>query len=672
MRDFDIDSDLKQEKFQSLKLVQGDRGNKIKINIYEDGQPVSLTGCSVTAKYKRADGEVVDGTVENKTDNYFYAVMNSNITKVAGTLKMLFSIEKDDVKVSTFLLFADVREGIGENTGSSGGDTEVTVDLEDYQKKMDNGLETKNKYIVGAINEVNSQCKEKANTQYVNEEIAKAQLEGAGVDTSNFIVNSDLTALENEVGFTRTRLDNLFISDFKTAHTGTWSGSQTAKTSNINKSTVSKEFLSGKYFCVINFDLNFNEELTSKSPYVKLNLKGLDFNNNTDLSNGGIIPSKYSLQQYNNNVTLSLVTEFTETKNAYIALSLVGLNESTTRTYEANIHWATIIKVDDYNERYDSLVINNAYLEQYVYVNDIGKISKLQSEVNGLQKYIGNQNIVDYWGDSLTYGNQDGTGITRATVLKGLLGDNWTVNNYGSGGETSNTIACRQGGIHLVVQPDFTIPETITAVSIDIVDSEGNSVNLRSSITDTTILDSVNPVEINGVKGNLGQGSTFGASPYTFTRLEAGDSVDVNRPTRVITKSMRELNNTNNVMIIWIGQNGGYDDVNTLISQINQMIKLNNTTNYLVISLTSGGKETINTVLNKEFGVKFIDARQYLIDYGLDDAGLTPTQKDLDNISNNLVPKSLLVDSDNVHFNKYGYTIIANLEYKRGKELGYW
>ena len=163
MRDFDIDSDLKQEKFQSLKLVQGDRGNKIKINVYEDGQPVNLAGCSVTAKYKRADGEVVDGTVENKTDNYFYAVMDNNITKVAGTLKMLFNIENGDVKVSTFLLLADVREGIGENTGSSGGDTEVTVDLKDYQKKTDNGLETKNKYIVGAINEVNSQCKDIAN-----------------------------------------------------------------------------------------------------------------------------------------------------------------------------------------------------------------------------------------------------------------------------------------------------------------------------------------------------------------------------------------------------------------------------------------------------------------------------------------------------------------------------
>lgn len=160
MRDYDIESDLKQEKFQSLKLVQGDRGNKIKINVYEDGQPVSLTGCSISAKYKRADGEVVnDRTIENITDNYFYAVIDSNITKVSGTLKMLFSIEKDDVKVSTFLLLADVREGIGESTGgSTGGSTgsgEVTVDLSNYYKKN----ETYSK------SQIDSQFKDIANNQ---------------------------------------------------------------------------------------------------------------------------------------------------------------------------------------------------------------------------------------------------------------------------------------------------------------------------------------------------------------------------------------------------------------------------------------------------------------------------------------------------------------------------
>ena len=142
MRDYDIESDLKQEKFQNIKLVQGDRGNKIKINIYADGQPVSLTGCSIAAKYKRSDGEIVNGTVENISGNSFDAVMDSDITKASGTLKMIFTIEKDDVKVSTFLLLADVREGIGENTGSSGGSTgggsgEVTIDLSNYYKKIE-------------------------------------------------------------------------------------------------------------------------------------------------------------------------------------------------------------------------------------------------------------------------------------------------------------------------------------------------------------------------------------------------------------------------------------------------------------------------------------------------------------------------------------------------------
>ncbi|MFR2388029.1 family 16 glycosylhydrolase [Intestinibacter bartlettii] len=140
MRDYDIESDLKQEKFQSIKLVQGDRGNKIKINVYEDGQPVSLTGCSITAKYKRADGEIInDGVIENIHDNSFDAVMDSSITKVAGTLKMLFTIEKDAVKVSAFLLLADVREGIGESSSSGGstGGGEVTVDLSNYYKKSE-------------------------------------------------------------------------------------------------------------------------------------------------------------------------------------------------------------------------------------------------------------------------------------------------------------------------------------------------------------------------------------------------------------------------------------------------------------------------------------------------------------------------------------------------------
>ena len=194
MRDFDIDSDLKQEKFQSLKLVQGDRGNKIKINVYEDGQPVNLAGCSVTAKYKRADGEIInDGVIENIHDNSFDAVMDSSITKVAGTLKMLFTIEKDDVKVSTFLLLADVRESIGENTGSSGGNTgggsgEVTIDLSNYYKK----IETYSK------NQIDARFKDIAKQTITTEERTKL----------TNLENYDDSSIKNDIQTQKARIDS--------------------------------------------------------------------------------------------------------------------------------------------------------------------------------------------------------------------------------------------------------------------------------------------------------------------------------------------------------------------------------------------------------------------------------------------------------------------------------
>lgn len=194
MRDFDIDSDLKQEKFQNIKLVQGDRGNKIKINVYEDGQPVNLAGCSVTAKYKRADGEIInDGVIENIHDNSFDAVMDSSITKVEGTLKMLFTIEKDDVKVSTFLLLADVRESIGENTGSSGGNTgggsgEVTIDLSNYYKK----IETYSK------NQIDAQFKDIAKQTITTEERTKL----------NNLENYDDTSIKNDIQTQKARIDS--------------------------------------------------------------------------------------------------------------------------------------------------------------------------------------------------------------------------------------------------------------------------------------------------------------------------------------------------------------------------------------------------------------------------------------------------------------------------------
>ena len=210
MRDYDIESDLKQEKFQHLKLVQGDRGNKIKINVYEDGQPVNLTGCSITAKYKRADGQVIDGSVTNISNNSFDAVIDSDITKTSGVLKMLFAIEKDDVKVSTFMLLADVREGIGESTGSSGGSTgggEVTVDLSNYYKKS----ETYSK------SQIDSQFKDIAKRTIVeNNKLYLVKADGTKLDEGTTLpTSSESVDLSNYV--TKEDGKGLSTNDYTTA-----------------------------------------------------------------------------------------------------------------------------------------------------------------------------------------------------------------------------------------------------------------------------------------------------------------------------------------------------------------------------------------------------------------------------------------------------------------------
>ena len=70
------------------------------------------------------------------------------------------------------------------------------------------------------------------------------------------------------------------------------------------------------------------------------------------------------------------------------------------------------------------------------------------------------------------------------------------------------------------------------------------------------------------------------------------------------------------------------------------------------------------------FGDHYLDIRDYLLEYGLADADVTPTQQDTTDISNGEIPTSLRIDT--VHFNTAGYTVIANCVYKKGVELGYW
>jgi hypothetical protein len=143
-------------------------------------------------------------------------------------------------------------------------------------------------------------------------------------------------------------------------------------------------------------------------------------------------------------------------------------------------------------------------------------------------------------------------------------------------------------------------------------------------------------------------------------------------------------------MIIFIGQNGGYNDEEDLVRQHRLMIEHANAKHVIVLGLSSGSASTrasYEARMKKEFGRYFISLREYLAHsikdssnniiscYGLDDQGLKPGSKEyggqtyvaLNEIATGTVPHQILADG--VHYTDGTKTVIANLIYKRCKEL---
>jgi lysophospholipase L1-like esterase len=321
----------------------------------------------------------------------------------------------------------------------------------------------------------------------------------------------------------------------------------------------------------------------------------------------------------------------------------------------SNILWGVV----DSKERLSELLIDReGKVPDWV-------ISKWKERMDALESGSPGTPSITCWGDSLTAG-AGGGGTSYPGVLASLSG--LTVYNRGVGGESSATIACRQGGRVILVN-NFTIPADTTPVKIadynnPLKDNFGRVVNPLRQGTG-----GVNPCYIAGVEGTLSITQTSSNDyEYFFQRTNPGSEVVVDRPTPIITDN--HINRRDDIMVIFIGQNGGYSDDNELINQIRSMVDFSRNKQYVVCGLTTGNatsRAALENAMQQEFGRRFINLREYLSTYGVYDAGITPTQADLDAMAVGAVPPSLL--SDTVHFNSYGYTVIGNQIYKRLKEL---
>ena len=269
------------------------------------------------------------------------------------------------------------------------------------------------------------------------------------------------------------------------------------------------------------------------------------------------------------------------------------------------------------------------------------------------------------WGDSLT---AMGGWTTTLQTLTGL-----TVYNGGTGGENSQTIMARQGADVMMVN-NITIPATTDPIVIASRNTDkGISTYFGNKVT--PLLQGgahVNPCYIGDVKGTLkwtGESYSDTNGTWTFTRSETGEQIEINRPTAIRTDF--DINkNAPKIMIIYMGQNGGYANIEQLVQQHRLMIEHSNCKDFIVLGLSSGtasSRKEYEDAMKNEFGRRFISLREYLSVYGLDDAGITPTEQDTSMMAQGETPKSLLIDS--VHYNDKCRTVIANMLYKKIKEL---
>ncbi len=266
------------------------------------------------------------------------------------------------------------------------------------------------------------------------------------------------------------------------------------------------------------------------------------------------------------------------------------------------------------------------------------------------------------WGDSLTAGD-GGFGVSYLTALRDLLGtDSYSYVNCGVGGEDSRTIGARQGGNPMHIRDTVMVPADGTPVDITLVDQYGKIMKPLRQGGNT----SVNPCYINGKKYVITY-KTDSQTDYQIASEDQTTDVMVTPFSPVITNSMK-VHRTPYCLILWIGQNGGYDDPQNLIQQYQNMIDYAGVDRYIIIGFHKG-KVIENEKLQDFFGEHFLDWRTYVFTDALTDAGITPTEDDLRNMENGKCPPSIM--RDETHLNAVGYTLLGKQVYKKFKSLGY-
>lgn len=292
------------------------------------------------------------------------------------------------------------------------------------------------------------------------------------------------------------------------------------------------------------------------------------------------------------------------------------------------------------------------------------------------------------WGDSISSPGK--AWIEWPARLQNKLGTaDYLIKNEALAGEWSTSTTARQGG-YVMTTNAFTIPADTTPTLLTIT-VNGDEVFSENPLFSCGM--SYNPCSINGVHGNL---SRNGAD-YYFARKAAGSAMSIPAGTLIVSDNDTVFNNSDNIMLFFLNGNAGwYDDPNKMLDMFQKAVDHFTAlggTKYILTGLSNlfaitpvALAEEFDTLASAAFGSHYFSLREYQIQNGLSQNGLTPSALDTQRMAEGRVPASLVGGgsdtniliydgvnvTDQVHPNAYGANTMMLAFYDKGKALGYW
>lgn len=161
-----------------------------------------------------------------------------------------------------------------------------------------------------------------------------------------------------------------------------------------------------------------------------------------------------------------------------------------------------------------------------------------------------------------------------------------------------------------------------------------------------------------------GETERFGGAAGAVFR--GAEGVEFPAGTRIETAAARRYRNY--LPIALMGANGQFETVDELMLQYRVLLSFYRAASgrCLVLGLHLGDTRFLKEEEEKFsafFGRNFLDVRTYMCTEALRDAGISPTETDLEDMRAGRTPGSLLFDG--LHFNSLGYELLGKLVYRR-------